>query len=106
MKLLLNRKSYCPREIANKALLTWAQYYEIPVEKGRSPLVREDGTSLQYLALEGIEADPIMIAMFEDNPRLFSKGFKIVEIPDGIEYEIIEGYDDGYQQVLEKGRCW
>ncbi|MGL5074488.1 MAG: hypothetical protein ACRDBG_01425 [Waterburya sp.] len=74
--------------------------------KGCNPIRRVDGVCMEYLALENIETDKLLIALFEARPDLFSSGFQIIEIPDGIDYQIINGYDTGYQNVVEKGRFW
>ena len=75
---------------------------------------------VRYLELKGIEwpnagfydrdiprDDPILIQLFEemgDAANGFAADMKIVEIPDGVDWEI-EEYD-GNEWVAEKHRTW
>ena len=97
---------HCPIEIDDLALIAWATINKVPMLEGISPVKRSDGMSMNYLAIEGIATDKLLIALFEARPDLFSEGLRIVEIPDGTQYEILEYYDAGYQNVVEIGRNW
>lgn len=110
-RILINRSvgSFCLSEAA----MTWliqrghpvAIEYMAFVERMRKEYPEEGEPYFPQIDRN----DPLLLACFEALGDQFSvetgREYKIVEVPDGVEWEI-ESNDPGYEWVAEKHRTW